>query len=403
MRLCQPVSKTSAIRFKKYFAWGVLSGALFCVLQFNAFGEEGVLQKQALGPTAPIGHTLKNPEVQKKVESLLLTRKNEIQNTLKLPVEVSPSLPPLKEGQYGFAEPSQISGVPKAFVSLGNVVPSYGVVVEKLHNRLSVIRFTKDKEFEVIRTFRAITGKDPGDKAARGDYRTPEGIYFVTGKMGKGLPPKYGRMAFTLDYPNIFDQRQRKSGYGIWIHATDDPQRLLRPFDTEGCVALSNEDISELEKYISPFETPIVITKVMTTTSFEELEKPRTGALEMVEAWRKGWEASDFEEYMSFYSKNFRSLGKSKNQWDNYKRTLSEARLGEIKVKISDPKILAFEDQLLVVFFQDYRTKVHSDFGRKFLYLQWEGDRYRIIAEKWYPASKSETALRALKLPSDHM
>jgi hypothetical protein len=72
-------------------------------------------------------------------------------------------------------------------------------------------------------------------------------------------------------------------------------------------------------------------------------------------------------------------------------------------VSISEPKIVAFEDQLLVVFLQDYQSKQHADFGRKFLYLQWEGDRYRIIAEKWYRAPRTETALRAFKAPSKQL
>ena len=127
-----------------------------------------------------------------------------------------------------------------------------------------------------------------------------------------------------------------------------------------------------------------------------ELNSTRKKALEMVDAWRLAWQSSSFESYMSYYSKNFRSLGKNKKQWESFKAGLGESRGHDIRVTISEPKIVAFEDQLLVVFLQDYQSKQHSDFGRKFLYLQWEGDRYRIIAEKWYKSTRTETALRAL-------
>lgn len=343
-----------------------------------------------IGPTQLIGHSLQTPEAKRHIEQLIAEQKNE-SSGLHLDKEDS-RLPPLVNGQYGFTEPPKLEGVPKAFVNLGQS-STYAFVVEKLHHRLTVFKVTQDHSYEAVRVFRAITGKDPNDKVERGDLRTPEGIYFVTGQIdGKQLPPKYGRLAFTLDYPNIYDQRKRKSGYGIWIHATDDPQRLLKPFDTQGCVAMSNEDIVELAKYIVPFETPVVITKEMTTAPLAEVVAPRKPAMDMIDGWRKSWQESRFDDYMSYYSKDFRSLGRNKNQWRNYKNVLSEQRNKEITVTISEPKILAFEDQLLVTFLQDYSSEQHADFGRKFLYLQWEGDRYRIIAEKWYPVKKTETA-----------
>ena len=357
------------------------------------------------GPEKPIGHSLKTPEAQKRIEMMMANA----QNSGKVgPLVAAPA--PLKStqqlvgGRYGFSANGQFTGVPKALVSLGNSSPAFGLVVEKLHHRMTLFRISENGQYEMVKSYRAITGRDPGDKVSRGDLRTPEGIYFVTGKLDDHtLPAKYGRLAYTLDYPNIYDKRQSKSGYGIWIHATDDASRLQKPFDTEGCVVVSNEDILDLQQYITPFEIPVVITKEMTSVKEDELAPTRKKALEMVDAWRKAWESSSFESYMSYYSKNFRSLGKNKNQWQSFKAKLGDERGSDIRVSISEPKIVAFEDQLLVVFLQDYQSKQHADFGRKFLYLQWEGDRYRIIAEKWYRAPRTETALRAFKAPSKQL
>lgn len=367
--------------------------------------KSAVVVPVVAGPDRPIGHSLRTPEAQKRIEMMMA---NAHQDGKIGPLVAAPApsknTSPLVNGRYGFSATGSFQGVPKALVSLGSNTPAYALIVEKLHHRLSVFRLNENGKYEILKTYRAISGRDPGDKVSRGDLRTPEGIYFVTGRLSdEELPPKYGRMAFTLDYPNIYDKRQRKSGYGIWIHSTDDPARLQKPFDTEGCVVVSNEDIADLEKYINFFEVPVVITKEMTSASEEELLPTRKKALEMVDAWRKAWESSSFDSYMSYYSKNFRSLGKNKNQWESFKAKLSSERGNDIQVTISEPKIVAFEDQLLVVFLQDYKSKQHSDFGRKFLYLQWEGDRYRIIAEKWYKAPRSETALRALKSPSKQL
>lgn len=357
------------------------------------------------GPERPIGHSLKSPEVQRRIEMMMANAHNsgKVGPLVAAPAP-SKGTQPLVGGKYGFAANGQFNGVPKALVSLGSTSPAYGLVVEKLHHRMTLFRINDSGHYEMVKSYRAITGRDPGDKVSRGDLRTPEGIYFVTGRLDDhSLPPKYGRLAYTLDYPNIYDKRQSKSGYGIWIHATDDASRLQKPFDTEGCVVVSNEDIIELQQYITPFEVPVVITKEMTSVNEDELVPTRKKAMEMVDAWRKAWESSSFESYMSYYSKNFRSLGKNKDQWQSFKAKLGEQRGTEIRVKMSEPKIVAFEDQLLVVFLQDYQSKQHSDFGRKFLYLQWEGDRYRIIAEKWYKAPRTETALRAFKAPAKQL
>jgi murein L,D-transpeptidase YafK len=347
------------------------------------------------GPTSPIGHSTKTPETQNRIKHLMAQANTKVGSGTGA---TASNLAPLVGGKYGFDMPQALNGVPKAFVSLGDSPPAYGIVVEKLHHRLSLFRLKTDKTYEIVKTYRAITGKDPGDKIARGDNRTPEGIYFVTGRLSDAaLPAKYGRLALTLDYPNIYDKRARKSGYGIWIHSTDDPSRLQRPYDTEGCVVVSNEDVLELADYITPFETPVVVTKEMTTVQASELEQPRQKATAMIDSWRNAWESSSFENYMEFYSTNFISLGKNKQNWQKYKETLSSQRDGKINVRISEPKIVAFENQLLAVFLQEYRSEDHSDFGRKFLYLKWEGDRYRIIAEKWYRARKPETAFRDFK------
>lgn len=367
--------------------------------QQNAAAERRASTPVAAGPDRPIGHSLRTPEAQRRIEIMMAKAQ---QNGKVGPLVPAPApashTQKLVGGTYGFEHTGDFVGVPKALVSLGSSTPAYGLVVEKLHHRMSLFKTNDKNEIELVKTYRAITGRDPGDKLARGDLRTPEGIYFVTGRLDDDeLPAKYGRMAFTLDYPNIYDKRKRKSGYGIWIHATDDADRLKKPFDTEGCVVVSNEDIIDLEKRIAPFEVPVVITKEMSSAQPTELESTRQKALEMVEAWRNAWQSSSFDSYMSYYSKNFRSLGKNKKQWEQFKAGLGEMRGDDIRVTISEPKVVAFEDQLLVVFLQDYQSQQHSDFGRKFLYLQWEGDRYRIIAEKWYKSPRTETALRALK------
>ncbi|MES2615556.1 MAG: L,D-transpeptidase [Bdellovibrionota bacterium] len=299
---------------------------------------------------------------------------------------------------------NQFTGIPSAFISLGNRQPTYGIVVEKNIHRLTVFKLQDDGNYTVMKSYKAITGKEQGDKKYSGDNRTPEGIYFVVGqkhskelvrRWGKSAN-KYGPMAFVLDYPNIFDKRSKKTGFGIWIHGVDKETRILTPFDTEGCVALTNNDVLDVSNYISPWETPVVIVDKMQSSPLTDIQEERGKVLNMLEIWRKSWESSDINTYTGFYSDNFYSLGKTKAQWQNFKQSLAKLRDSSIQVQISEPKILAFKNQLLVEFFQKYSAKGKVDFGRKFLYLHQEGDTFKIIAEKWYPIKNKEDVELAL-------
>lgn len=118
------------------------------------------------GPQAPIGHSLESPESKRRIEELVAREASES-----------------KEADHGFHGHDALTGIPRAFVSLGNADPAYGVVVEKLHHRLSVFERAPDKTYRLVKGYRAITGKSAGDKTRRGDLRTPEGVYFATGRI----------------------------------------------------------------------------------------------------------------------------------------------------------------------------------------------------------------------------
>ncbi len=296
-----------------------------------------------------------------------------------------------------------LNEIPSAFISLGAYLPTHAIVVEKNLHKLSVFKMLTNGSYVIVKSYLAITGKEQGDKKFRGDNRTPEGIYFIVGqKEGSHLvqkwgnqAKKYGPRAFVLDYPNIFDKRQRKTGSGIWIHGVDSNDRMQRPFDTEGCVALKNEDVLDITQYVSEYQTPVVIVDEMQVVSHDSLLKERNKVNDMIQSWRRSWEDSEFEKYLGYYSENFQSLGKNKEGWYELKQKLSKLRKGEIKVEISQPKILSFRNQLLVEFLQKYSSPDKEDFGRKYLYLRKEGNDYKIIAEKWYatPKGKSELAV----------
>lgn len=373
----------------------------------SVLGANFVLSAQSQAPEKEDGHRFAplNIETSSKKSGDQLPVNDEASKGQKLsaPVVVAPANIPNVQSIIASAASTntfpnanklnEFKGIPSAFISLGNRQPTYGIVVEKNIHRLTVFKLQDDGNYAVMKSYKAITGKEIGDKKYSGDNRTPEGIYFVVGEKNKQelskrwgkSANKYGPRAFVLDYPNIFDKRLHKTGFGIWLHGVDKDTRILRPFDTEGCVALTNKDVLDVSNYITPWETPVVIVDKMQSTTTLDIQDERGKVLDMLETWRKAWESSDISKYTGFYSDHFYSLGKTKAQWESFKQRLAKLRDKTIQVQISEPKILAFKNQLLVEFLQKYHSKGKLDYGRKFLYLRQEGDDFKIIAEKWYP------------------
>ncbi len=112
-----------------------------------------------------------------------------------------------------------------------------------------------------INTFYASFGEKKGRKKKEGDHKTPIGVYFATNIATRGeLPDEtYGAVAIPLNYPNPVDQRSKKTGHGIWIHGTDNIERLADKSASRGCIVLDNKEILKLYKMIKVNKTPIII------------------------------------------------------------------------------------------------------------------------------------------------
>lgn len=121
------------------------------------------------------------------------------------------------------------------------------IAVDKVRKELFVLS-RKGKDFRIVERFNVLLGKNGGDKEKSGDMKTPEGAYKIISIKGDDeLLPMYGSMAFVLNYPNETDKKQGKTGDGIWIHGIGDGKREPA---TKGCIALDNNRLLRLSKYI---------------------------------------------------------------------------------------------------------------------------------------------------------
>ena len=269
----------------------------------------------------------------------------------------------------------------------------HALVVDKSQQRLTVWR-VKDGEPSEVESYRCATGENEGDKWVRGDMKTPEGVYLFCSVIdGRRLPAKYGLWAFTTDYPNFVDRRRGKSGDGIWLHGRDKPLRE-RP-DSNGCIALENQDLLKVSRFIRLQGTPlIVVDRVRMAPRSAILEQERQ-LRDFVESWRESWESRDVDGYMNHYSPNFQACWLDFKCWKEKKRRLSR-RYKNIKVRLSDVYLYRQDGLVTAVFKQWYNSDGFRSTGVKVLYITHQGGKYAIYSEDYHQPVDDEFPVRTL-------
>lgn len=142
----------------------------------------------------------------------------------------------------------------------GEQLLSDRVLVDKSERKLYLLRNgTKYREYSI-----ALGPRPRGHKLRAGDERTPEGSYILDFKTEKS---DFYR-AIHISYPNEQDVKRAAEigatpGGSIMIHGMPNnaalPPELIQKFNwTDGCIAVTNEDMDEIWSAIQP-GTPIDI------------------------------------------------------------------------------------------------------------------------------------------------
>ena len=119
---------------------------------------------------------------------------------------------------------------------------------------------------QLVKTYNVALGINPvGKKEIEGDYKTPEGWYYIDGKN----PFSTYHKSLGVSYPNAEDKEHanalgQKPGGDIKIHGlmknmNNTGKNHIKSNWTWGCVAVTNEEIDELYQQIK-VRTPVYIT-----------------------------------------------------------------------------------------------------------------------------------------------
>ena len=186
------------------------------------------------------------------------------------------------------------------------------VLVDKSLKRLYIARL-KGNDMEVLEEFPILTGRVDGNKIKRGDEKTPEGVYYVLSySSGDELVRRYGDYAliygagsFPLNYPNMVDRIEKKTGGGIWLHGVKPD---LDKTYTQGCVAMNNTHFNTLFKNIKVTTPTIIAEKLMYTDEYN-YESTKSKVEKVFNDFMTAWEKNNKKSFQDAVHTNFKTPG----------------------------------------------------------------------------------------------
>lgn len=123
------------------------------------------------------------------------------------------------------------------------------------------------------------------DKFKEGDLKTPLGVYRIEGfRDDPSLPELYGSGALMLDYPNLSDRYENRTGSGIWLHGVPRSNLTRGPLSSEGCVIMGNDYLDALHSRLNTLNTLVALS------SASAIKHPNIDVSELEIAFLK-WQA----------------------------------------------------------------------------------------------------------------
>jgi murein L,D-transpeptidase YafK len=271
---------------------------------------------------------------------------------------------------------------PRAFTQLRES-HQYAVLVDTAHSRLYVYRNRQGK-LVLLDDYYISQGKLGVHKLREGDQKTPIGIYRITRRIkGAKLPDFYGTGALPLNYPNDWDKVHGRGGSGIWLHGVPSESYSRPPLASDGCVALTNPDMTELAKTLDIYKTLVVISDRVEMVNEAVLKKDREFASNLIEKWRRDMEYGNRDFLLNHYSKQFRShTNESLPTW--FGKQYAHYGNARTNYKLHNLSLMRYPgnpDLIAAAFSLDVRRGSITSQARRFQLWAKEGDQWKIVFE----------------------
>jgi len=277
------------------------------------------------------------------------------------------------------------------------------ILVEKQTQKFYI--YTNEPPFDGVKKIfetACSTGEVFGPKHKAGDKKTPEGIYFLIDEYEERyLTPIYGKRAFPIDYPNFMDNRLGRNGSAIWIHGTD---KTLKSMDTNGCIAVENEDVAMLSDYITLHATPLIIVEKIQYMTPQEQKHKKELVQSFLDNWIQAHLTGSYHHYLSFYNPGYLPDIFWWESWLKLRKT-ADNPVENIHIETSDMGIYQHRDMVVAV--MDFRLVLKDArqfLGRRKLFIQESnspalqiiGDTFQVLENAYTDSAEPLVAAASL-------
>ncbi len=253
----------------------------------------------------------------------------------------------------------------------------YVILVDTTRSRL----FLYENAFpqpRLVTDFYVSQGKMGAVKVREGDKRTPIGVYTITELLPREkLTDFYGPLALPIDYPNAWDKRLGKTGYGIWLHGMPKTYASRPPKASDGCVVLANQDLVALKQFVDIGNTQVIISEKLDFVPVEVWQSHRKAAIRMVNTWKTDLEKG-FSKGIYHYASDVKIDGMDLIEWQKTNQVTNRS-FGDIELEdLSVMRYPSDQDMMVVSFKQQDDV---SGSVRKQQYWIKVGTRWQIVQE----------------------
>jgi murein L,D-transpeptidase YafK len=232
--------------------------------------------------------------------------------------------------------------IPSQFLELSTKT-RHAIAVDASRSRLYLFE-NRPSGLTLVANYYTSVGKAGVAKTSQGDQRTPLGVYYITSNLNpKTLKDFYGSGALPINYPNMLDTKRGKTGSGIWLHGTPPNQFARPPQATDGCLVMANPDLIHLVQTVEVGSTPVVIAPQLQWVDAHSAKTESKPFDDTLQAWRKAKVAGNLDRVLSFYTQDFNSYGKTRDEWSDVLRS----ELGQVQgreIQLKDVSFLRWTD-----------------------------------------------------------
>jgi hypothetical protein len=189
----------------------------------------------------------------------------------------------------------------------------------------------------------------------------------------------FGVGALTLNYPNAIDLMHKRTGSGIWLHGTPSAQYARAPESTDGCVVLSNPEMSRLLNLPGLRMTPVIIADQLDWVPADQQTQVFNEFKPALDAWLAARNGTDPDVLKSHYSERFERDDMNLAQW--WPR-LAQTTLGHhVNKPLELISALQWKDkaQTMVVTLKDPNLKAAAQQQLLRTYWQKESGQWKLV------------------------